>query len=241
MDKAIKDALAPKGVLRAGINLSNFLLVSGKLFDGTPDGISPDLAKCIAEQIDVPCEFVTFDRPSDLADAVDMDLWDIGNIAFEAERAQTIEFSVPYVLIDANFLVRKDKAFTDNGAIDKAGVKIAVYEGTAYDLWLKDNFKNAEIIRTKSSQSSDEIFLSGEADVLASLKPKLLKEFSSNSDYRIMQTPFTAVKQSVGVKKGNPEAVKFLNDLIGKLIANGFIESSLKKHGVEQKLSIPEN
>ena len=55
-----------------------------------------------------------------------------------------------------------------------------------------------------------------------------------------MQTPFTAVKQSVGVKKGNPEAVKFLNDLIGKLIANGFIESSLKKHGVEQKLSIPE-
>ena len=240
MDKAIKDALAPKGVLRAGINLSNFLLVSGKLHDGSPEGISPDLAKRIAEEIDTPCEFVTFDRPSELADAVDMDLWDIGNIAFEAERAQTIEFSVPYVLIDANFLVRKDETFTNNSAVDKAGVKIAVYQGTAYDLWLTDNFKNAEIIRTKSSQSSDEIFLSGEADVLASLKPKLLKEFSSNSDYRIMQTPFTAVKQSVGVKKGNPEAVKFLNDLIGKLIANGFIESSLKKHGVEQKLSIPE-
>ena len=240
MDNSVKEALAPKGVLRAGINLGNFLLVSGKLLDGTPEGISPDLAKRIAEEIDVPCEFVTFDRPSDLADAVNMDLWDIGNIAFETERAQTIEFSVPYVLIDANFLVRKDKAFTNNSAVDKAGVKIAVYEGTAYDLWLKDNFKNAEIIRTKSSQSSDEIFLRGEADVLASLKPKLLNEFSSNNDYRIMQTPFTAVKQSVGVKKGNPEVVKFLNDLIGKLIANGFVQASLKKHNVDQKLSIPE-
>jgi polar amino acid transport system substrate-binding protein len=240
MDKAVKDALASKGVLRAGVNLSNFLLVSGKLLDGTPDGISPDLAKRIAKEIDVPCKFVTFDRPSDLADAVDTDLWDIGNIAFEAERAKTIEFSVPYVLIDANFLVRKDKAFTNNSAVDKAGVKIAVYEGSAYDLWLKDNFKNAEIIRTKTSQSSDELFLRGEADVLASLKPKLLKEFSSNNDYKIINTPFTAVKQSVGVKKGRPEVVNFLNDLIGKLIANGFIEASLKKHGVDEKLSIPE-
>ena len=209
MDKAVKEALAPKGVLRAGIYLSNFLLVSGKLPDGTPEGISPDLAKRIAKEIDAPCEFVPFDRPGELADAVDMDLWDIGNIAFEPERAQTIEFSVPYVLIDANFLVKKNAAFTSNSA--------------------------------KSIQGSHELFLRGEANVLASLKPKLLNEFSSSNDYRIIQTPFTAVKQSVGVKKGKPKAVKFLNDLICKLIANGFIGATLKKHKVDQKLRIPDN
>ena len=241
MDKAVKDALAPKGVLRAGINLSNFLLVSGKLLDGSPEGISTDLAKRIAEEIDVPCEFVYFDRPGELADAVDMDIWDIGNIAFEVERAQTIDFSIPYVLIDANFLVRKDAAFTTNGEVDKAGVRIAVSERSAYDLWLANHFKNAENIRAKSIQGSHEIFLRGEADVLASLKPKLLEELSSSNDYRIIQTPFTAVKQSVGVKKGNPEAVRFLNDLIGKLIDNGFIGASLKKHRMDQKLSIPDN
>jgi len=241
MDKAVKDALAPKGVLRAGINLSNFLLVSGKLLDGSPEGISTDLAKRIAEEIDVPCEFVSFDRPGELADAVDMDIWDIGNIAFEVERAQTIDFSIPYVLIDANFLVRKDAVFTTNGEVDKAGVRIAVSERSAYDLWLANHFKNAEIIRAKSIQGSHEIFLRGEADVLASLKPKLLEELSSSNDYRIIQTPFTAVKQSVGVKKGNPEAVRFLNDLIGKLIDNGFIGASLKKHRMDQKLSIPDN
>ena len=241
MDKAVKDALAPKGVLRAGINLSNFLLVSGKLVDGSPEGISTDLAKRIAKEIDVPCEFVPFDRPGELADAVDMDIWDIGNIAFEVERAQTIDFSIPYVLIDANFLVRKDAVFTTNSEVDKAGVRIAVSERSAYDLWLANHFKNAENIRAKSIQGSHEIFLRGEADVLASLKPKLLEELSSSNDYRIIQTPFTAVKQSVGVKKGNPEAVRFLNDLIGKLIDNGFIGASLKKHRVDQKLSIPDN
>ena len=143
-------------------------------------------------------------------------------------------------MIDANFLVKKNADFTSNSEVDKASVRIAVYERSAYDLWLSSHFKYAEIIRAKSIQGSHEIFLRGEANVLASLKPKLLNEFSSSNDYRIIQTPFTAVKQSVGVKKGKPEAIKFLDNLIGKLIANGFIEESLKKHGVEQKLSIPE-
>ena len=35
----VKQQLAPTGVLRAGINISNFLLVSGQLGDGSPDGI----------------------------------------------------------------------------------------------------------------------------------------------------------------------------------------------------------
>ena len=36
--------LAPTGVLRAGINLSNFLLVTGRRPTGDPEGIAPDLA-----------------------------------------------------------------------------------------------------------------------------------------------------------------------------------------------------
>ena len=59
----VKQQLAPTGVLRAGINLSNFLLVSGQLGDGSPDGISPDIARYIAARLDVPCKLVTFDRP----------------------------------------------------------------------------------------------------------------------------------------------------------------------------------
>jgi polar amino acid transport system substrate-binding protein len=40
--------LAPTGVLRAAINLSNFLLVSGRSASGEPEGVAPDLARAIA-------------------------------------------------------------------------------------------------------------------------------------------------------------------------------------------------
>ena len=42
--------LAPTGVLRAGINMSNFLLVTGKTASGDPQGVSPDMAAEIARQ-----------------------------------------------------------------------------------------------------------------------------------------------------------------------------------------------
>ena len=130
----VKQQLAPTGVLRAGINLSNFLLVSGTTADGSPKGISPDIANLVASTLGLPCKLVCFDRPGELADAVNQDIWDIGNIAFEAERAQTLDFSHPYVVIEANFLVRHDDDFLTNDDVDRAGAKIAVSERSAYDL-----------------------------------------------------------------------------------------------------------
>jgi polar amino acid transport system substrate-binding protein len=94
--------------VRAGINLSNFLLVSGQNTDGTPASVSPDLARHIAAILDVPCQFVAFEKPGQLADAATDDVWDICNIAHEPERARLMDFSQPYVLIDAHFLVRAD-------------------------------------------------------------------------------------------------------------------------------------
>ena len=44
----VRAALTPTGVLRAGINLSNTLLVSERAADGSPDGVSPDMARAVA-------------------------------------------------------------------------------------------------------------------------------------------------------------------------------------------------
>ena len=239
MDKNIFKTLLPKGILRAGINMSNFLLVTGKKANGSPDGVSPDLVKQIALDLKVNYELIPFDRPGELADAVNDDIWDIGNIAYEPERANTISFTNPYVLIDANFLIRKNSELKTNKDIDKTGVSIVVAERSAYDLWLTDNLTNAKIIRVSSIQESHDVFNSNKVDVLAGLKPKLLDEVSFNNSCMIINEPFTFVKQSVGFKKGETEVIDFLNNLILKYLKSGVINNLLKKHNVQKKLSLP--
>jgi polar amino acid transport system substrate-binding protein len=238
ISQEIRKALAPTGVLRTGINLSNFLLVSGQNADGTPAGVSPDLARHIAEALDVPCEFVAFETPGQLADAAADDVWDIGNIAHEPDRARLIDFSQPYVLIDAHFLVHADSAFTNNNDIDQKDVRIAAFDRSAYDLWLKDNLRHASLIAADSIQHSHDLFLRGEVDVLASLKPRLQMELDTGQ-HRLIEPRFTAIKQAVGIKKTDPAVLQFLNDLIATLIQDGFIAASLAAHGVADKLSLP--
>ena len=238
MNEAILTALAPHGELRAAINMSNFLLVSGRSADGGPDGLSPDLAKEIARRLGVPCRLVPFEGPGRLADAVGQDIWDIGNIAIEPERAQTIDFSTSYIKIDANFLVRDGSSFTTNAEIDKPGVEIILYNRSAYDLWLKENFSHPDFLRVTSIKESHEMFYAGTGDVLASLKPRLVDELAKIDGYRIIEQPFTSINQSVGLQKGHPEALAFLNSLIAELSVNSFIEQALKRHGVAEKLSM---
>ena len=48
---AVKSQLAPTGVLRAGINMSNFLLVVDKTPEGDPIGPSPSIAHAIADAL----------------------------------------------------------------------------------------------------------------------------------------------------------------------------------------------
>jgi len=42
----VKSELAPTGVLRAAINMGNFLLVTGKSPSGDPEGVSPHASAC---------------------------------------------------------------------------------------------------------------------------------------------------------------------------------------------------
>ena len=74
---AVISDLAHTGVLRAGINLSNFLLVTRGNSTGDPEGVAPDLA---GEVCAVSVKYVTCKSPGELADAIDKDVWDIGLI-----------------------------------------------------------------------------------------------------------------------------------------------------------------
>ena len=235
----IIEQLAPKGYLRAAINLSNFLLVTGTDDQGNPEGVSPDLAKALANELNIEYKLIPFKRPGELADAVTDDVWDIGNIANESERAKSITFSHPYTLIESTFLVRESSEINSLQDVDKKDVRIAVAERSAYDLWLTENIKNAELIRAKSIDLSFKIFEDNSYEVLAGLKPRLIDDLKNTKNCKILPGAFTFIKQCIGSKPGNPEAEKFINNFIEKNIKNGFIESLLLKYNVLGKLSVP--
>ena len=239
MTNLILDKLAPKGFLRAGINLSNFLLVTGKKSNGDPEGVSPDMAKALADELGVNLKLIPFARPGELADAVSEDIWDIGNIAVEPERSKTINFSSPYALIESTYLVRSNLNINTSTDVDMEGIRIAVAERSAYDLWLTQNITKAKLVRAKSIGESFSIFQDNNLEVLAGLRPKLIDELSKTNDCKILPDAITIIKQCIGFKPGNPEVETFINKFINNSIKNGFVKKLFLKYDVFGKLSLP--
>ena len=171
--------------------MSNFLLVNKDSTFSNPKGLSPDIGALLAKELDLECQYIAFKNPGELADATEQDKWDVGNFAFEKKRSEIIDFSNPYINIDANFIMRRDINILNNDEVDSKELTIAVVKRSAYDLWLSDNFKNAKIIKTKTIIDSHKLFHQGDANILAGLKPKLIEELEMNENLKIIDKPFT--------------------------------------------------
>jgi polar amino acid transport system substrate-binding protein len=233
MDEQVVKELAPTGKLRAGINMSNFLLVTGKAANGDPQGVSPDMAAEVARRLGVPLQLVPFPSPGQLADAVDDDVWDIGNIGAEPQRAEKIAFTAAYCEIEATYLVPAGSPIQSIDDVDKPGVKISVTGRSAYGLWLENNIKQAELVRTDTLDSSFETFVDQKLDVLAGLKPRLLTDIEKLPGARILEGKFSAVQQAIGTPRKNAAAAKWLADFVEEAKASGLVQSFIEKHNVK--------
>jgi polar amino acid transport system substrate-binding protein len=224
--------LAPTGVLRAGINLSNFLLVSGRSPSGDPEGVAPDMARAIADRLGVPVTYVTFPRAGELADAAGGAVWDIGLIAAEPARAETIAFSPAYVEIEASYLVPAGSPLASIAEVDRPGVRIAVTARAAYDLWLSRHIEHAELVRSESLDSACEQFVADKLDALAGLKPRLLQDLEKLPGARILDGRFTAVQQAIGTARANEAGAAFLRDFVEEAKASGLVARLIERHKV---------
>jgi polar amino acid transport system substrate-binding protein len=231
MDNILAE-LAPTGTLRAGINLSNFLLVTGRAPSGDPIGVAPDMAAEIARRLGVPLKLVPFKSPGELADAVGTDTWDIGLIADEPARAAVIAFAPAYVEIEATYIVRGDSSLKTISDIDQKGVRIIVAARTAYDLWLTANIKNATLVHAEGGAAALEQFKTGAADALAGLKPGLLTDVEKLAGARLIDGRFTTVQQAIGTARANTAGAAFLRDFVTEAKRSGLVAGLIEKHKV---------
>ena len=230
--------LAPTGVLRAAINLGNFLLVTGRSVGGEPRGVAPDVARTIAERLGVAVHYVPFARPDALADAAEDGVWDIGLIGAEPARAEKIAFTAAYVEIEAAYLVQPGSPLARLADVDRPGVRIAVLARSAYDLWLERNIEHATLVRANSADGAAQLFADRDADVLAALRPALLTQVERIPEARILDGRFTAVQQAVGTPRRNAAGAAFLQAFVEEAKRSGLVERLIARHHMAGRLTV---
>jgi polar amino acid transport system substrate-binding protein len=230
--------LAPTGVLRAAINMGNFLLVTGRTPSGDPVGVAPDMAREIAQKLGVPVAYVPYARPGELADAAGSGVWDIGLIGAEPQRAEKIAFSPAYVEIEATYLVPAGSPIHSVAEVDQPGRRLAVTARSAYGLWLENNYKNGELRQFDNAEAALAAFDGEKLDAYAGLRPGLIELRQKRPGSRILDGQFTAVQQAVGTARVNAAGAAFLRNFVEEAKRSGLIARLIERHGVVGRLSV---
>ncbi|UUX49132.1 transporter substrate-binding domain-containing protein [Nisaea acidiphila] len=230
--------LTEPGKLRAAINLGNILLVTGKNDIGNPTGVSPSMAGAIARSLGFSISYQTYPSPGAAADAVDADEWDICLIAEDPKRAETIEFCGAYAEIEATYLVPAGSKIQSIEEVDQPGIRIAVSERSAYDLYLSRALKHAELKRAPGLAAAFELFQNQKLDALAGLRPALLENAEAMPGARVLDGAYTAVRQAVGVKPGNPAFAKAVKRFVSDARSSGMVQGLINEFGQRGRLSV---
>jgi len=238
MNKTTKYELSSNGILRAAINMSNFLLVTDKTKDGTPIGVSPDMAQELADKLNLQLKLIPYTTPGEIADDAENDKWDICNIGAEPQRAEKINFSAAYAEIQATYLVHPNSKLKNISNVDKIGNKIAVASKTAYGLWLERNILNAELIQVEGVDSSFNVFLNDNLDVLAGLRPKLIDDVKNIPGAKILEGQFMSVQQAIGTSIQNINSSTYIAEFVEEMKKTGFVQKLIDKHNVNGRLSV---
>jgi polar amino acid transport system substrate-binding protein len=238
MSGEVLSELSQRGILRAGINTANPLLVTGTTSTGAPAGVAPDMAIAIAERLGVEISLVPFASPGEVADAIAGDGWDIAFIGAEPSRAKTIAFSAAYVEIEATYLVPQGSPFQSVEAVDSPGVRIAVSERSAYDLYLERSLKHAELCRAKGLAGAFDLFVREKLDAMAGLRPALNENTKDLPGARVLEGCYTTVQQAIGTKPDNSATAAFLQDFVADAKRSGLVARLIERHGVEGRLQV---
>jgi polar amino acid transport system substrate-binding protein len=220
---------APTGKLRAAINVSNIVLVQQDPATKAVRGITPDLAHELAKRLGVPIELVIFPSAGKVFEALKSGAWDVAFLAIEPVRAAEIDFTSPYVLIEGTYMVRKDSALKTVADVDRAGTRIAVGKGSAYDLYLTRNIKNATIVRGDTGDAAIEQFVNEKLEAVAGVKQPLVLYAKAHPEFRVMDGRFQEIRQAMGMPKGRDKAASYLRGFIEEMKASGFVADALQR------------
>ncbi|WP_093400841.1 ABC transporter substrate-binding protein [Sphingomonas sp. OK281] len=239
MNSELRAAFAPTGTLRVAINLGNPILAGRSLDTGELHGVSVDLGEALAAELEVPCLLIPYDAAGKAFAGLRDDAVDIAFFAHEPARAAEVALTNPYVLIEGCYLVREGSPVLRNEDVDREGVRLAVGEGSAYDLFLSRTLKQATIERAPTSPAVVEYFLDNNCDVAAGVRQQLEADAARTTGLRILPERFMTIRQAMAVMPSRgQDAIRFLEAFVEQKKTSGFVLRSLHHNDV-QGASVP--
>ena len=231
--------IAPTGELRAALIASNPVLVTLGA-DGQLGGVSVELARALAAKLGVPVRLIAYENPTRYNESLGKGEWDIGLAAKAPSRSDHLTFSDDFMEVDNGYVARPGLSLKTVEEVDRAGIKVAVAQGSAPDGFLTRTLTTAEIVRVPGGlASAREVLASGRADVYGENVHLAYRIASELPGAIVLNGRFNVVQMSIAVPKNNAVALPIVNDFVRDAKRDGLIAQAIARASLRGVRSAP--
>lgn len=208
------------GVLKVGIGLTGEP-IGFRDAQNNPIGYDVDVAKQLADALGVKLEVTeaTGSARITMLQSGQIDIA-IANMTATLERAKAVDFSIPYLKVGIKLLVRKDAGI--KGLADLKGKSVVVGRGTTGEQLIKREAPDARIVYTDTFQPQA-VLLLNQHRAEAAIEDSSLIDYAAlkNPDLEALHETYTADPIAMGVAKGDPEFLRYLDFFVSRYISSG--------------------
>lgn len=216
----------------------NFPPFEMKTPTGQPSGVSVDLAHAMGQFLgrEIQIEDMPFDAliPSLKTGKIDLIL---SSMTKTAERAQSIDFSDPYLSTGVSILAGKNSGINGVADLDQPSRTVAVKKGTTSHIYATEHLKNAKVLVFDNDGTGVLEVTQGKADAFLYDQMSIFQYYKKNPETtKAILAPFQKESWAIGIRKGNDalrsEVNRFLADFKAK---KGFDALGEKYLGEDKK------
>lgn len=195
-------------------------------------GVAVDVARALAARLGVELLPVEYPSPPKVLDGLKDGAWDVGFLGIDPSRATVVDFSPPYLQIDATYLVPAGSSIRNVTDADQAGVRIAVSSKSVEEIVLSRMLKRAELRGVDTVSAGFDLLRAGNADVLAAPRPTALQLSTRLPGSRVLEDRFHATFGAMAVPKGQAGRLAYISEFVEEAKASGLVQRAIERAGV---------
>ena len=200
--------------------------------DGKKGGYDVDVAKRFAQlafgkstRVSMECVTTPSRIPALMSKRVDII---ISTLTYTLARDQQIDFSIPYYDATGRLLVRNDTNISNLGAL--AGKTVVTTRGSIYDSWIRNCFKDTNLLVLDSTTSATLALKDRRADTFMFDDALLLGIAANDTQLKLTSQKFLNLPWGIGIRQDEKEMKAWVDAAIRLMKKNDEFATILKKN-----------
>ena len=232
----VRKVLAPAGKLRVGLYLGNPSSLLKEPVSGQGTGVGFELGQEFARWLGVPFEPVIYPNNGAVLEGMRAGHVDVVFTNATPARAKEIDFTPPYLEVEAGYLVPPASPIATLADIDKQGVRIGVMEGSTTSTALPGLLKSATVVRVPTIERVNAMLKDRTLDAFATNKSILFEISDGLPGSKVLDGRYGLEQLALGIPKGRDSGLPYARSFVAAAVSSGLVKAAIARAGLRGTL-----